>query len=119
MDSSQRTIDRIFAVSAAVRYVALYRAGKLTTRQRSDLTKTSAAESDRYEELFVNPALLTLVRQRGNLDCGGASFLLVRYGNFYQWICDLPDGHLSVCLEPTSNPLDYADAFHAICEASK
>ena len=109
-------IDRIFAVSPAVRYVALYRDGALASRQRGDLTGASASDSDRYEELFVNPALLTLARQRGNLDCGGARFVLVRYGNFYQLVVDLPDGHASVCFELSANPLDHADAIHAFCE---
>ena len=110
------TIDQIFAVSPAVRYVALYRGGALESRQRGDVSGASASESDRYEELFVNPALLTLVRQRGNLDCGGAFFVVVRYGNFFQLVIDLPDGHASVCFELTANPLDHADAIRAVCE---
>jgi hypothetical protein len=115
MDHLQKTIDQILAVSPAVRYVALYRGGRLTSRQRSAASDASASESDRYEELFVNP---TLVRQRGNLDCGGAQFVLVRYGNFYQLVLDLHDGHVSVCLELASNPLDHADAICAICESA-
>jgi hypothetical protein len=116
MNHPQNSIDQIFAVSAAVRYVALYRGGELSSSQRSDLASASASDSDRYEELFVNPTLLTLVRQRGNLDCGGASFVLVRYGNFYQLVINLADGHVSVCFELASNPLDHADAIRAICE---
>src|SRR6201996_3324519 len=109
MDHLQNTIDQILAVSPAVRYVALYRGGRLTSRQRSAVSDASASESDRYEELFVNPTLLTLARQRGNLDCGGAQFVLVRYGNFYQLVMDIPGGHVSVCFELSSNPLEYAD----------
>jgi hypothetical protein len=110
------TIDQIFAVSTAVRYVALYRKGELVSRQRGGLSDASASESDRYEELFVNPTLLTLVRQRGNLDCGGARFVVVRYGHFYQLVIDLTDGHASVCFELSANPLDRAEAIRAICE---
>jgi hypothetical protein len=116
MDRHQNTIDRIFAVSPAVRYVALYREGQLNMRQGSNVSRASGSESDRYEELFINPALLTLVRQRGNLDCGGAKFILVRYGNFYQLVIDLRGGHASVCFELSSNPLEYAAAISAICE---
>jgi hypothetical protein len=115
MGRNQDTIDRIFAVSSAVRYVALYREGQLATRQRTNVSGASGSESDRYEELFINPALLTLVRQRGNLDCGGAQFVLVRYGNFYQMVVDLQDGHVSVCFELSSNPLEYAAAIRLIC----
>jgi hypothetical protein len=63
-----------------------------------------------------NPSLLTLVRQRGNLDCGGADFVLVRYGNFYQLIIPLQDGHVSVCFEPDANPLTYTEAIRALVE---
>jgi hypothetical protein len=114
MDSHQDIISRVFAVSPAVRYVALYRGGKLTSRQRSEVSSASASESDRYEELFVNPTLLTLARQRGNLDCGGSKFVVVGYGHFYQLVIDLPDGHVSVCFELASNPLDYAEAIRAL-----
>ena len=116
MNRHQKTLERIFAVSNAVRYVALYRAGELTMRQREALEGASTSESDRYEELFVNPTLLTLVRQRGNVDCGGARFVLVRYGNFYQLVIGLTDGHVSVCFELASKPVEYAESIRAICE---
>jgi len=78
----------------------------------------SSQESDKYEELLVNPTLLTLVRQRGNIDCGGARFVLVRYGNFYQLVIDLPDGHASICFELGSNPLEFADTIRELCQAA-
>jgi len=109
-------IERIFALTPAIRYVALYRAGKLVSRQRDDLAGASASESDRYEELLVNPTLLTLARQRGNVDCGGARFVLVGYGNFHQLVVDLPDGHASVCFELGSDPLSQVDAIRKLCQ---
>jgi hypothetical protein len=115
MQSPQETISQVFAVSPAIRYVALYRGGELISRQRSEVSSASASESDRYEELFVNPTLLTLARQRGNLDCGGARFVVVGYGHFYQLVIDLSDGHASVCFELASNPLDYAEAIRDLC----
>jgi hypothetical protein len=108
--------SRIFAVTPAIRYVALYRGGELTLRQRDRLAGASAAESDRYEELIVNPTLLTLARQRGNIDCGGARFVIVGYGNFLVLIISLPDGHASVGFELGSNPLDHVAAIRALCE---
>ena len=109
--------DQIFSVSKAIRYVALYRGGSLTSAQRSGLAGASASESDRYEELFVNPSLLALARQRGNLDCGGAHFVIVGYGNFHQLVIDLPDGHVSVCFELDSNPIAHVEQIKAICLA--
>jgi hypothetical protein len=108
-------MEQIFALSPEVRYVALYRGGELNSRQRGDVTGASASESDRFEELLVNPTLLTLARQRGNVDCGGARFVLVGYGNFLQLVVDLPDGHASVCFELGSNPLDFPETIRDIC----
>lgn len=89
-----------------VRYVALYRNGDLDTGVHSALQGASSSESDRYEELIVNPTLLTLVVQRGNIDCGGVQYVLVRYGHFFQFIQPLAGGHVSVAIEPSAMSLD-------------
>ena len=60
-----RLMNALFDLTPDVRYVAVYRHGELSLRQRSDLSLASAPESDRYEELLVNPTVLTLTRQRG------------------------------------------------------
>ncbi len=89
-----------------VRYVAVRREKNLWLRQRAQLHNASSSESDRYEELIVNPTLLTLVSQRGDIDCGGAQFVLIRYGNFFQFVTPLPDGHVSIGMEADCNPLE-------------
>ncbi|WP_158751300.1 hypothetical protein [Acidobacterium sp. S8] len=116
MSESQALLDQIFDVSESVRYAALYRDDHLVSRQRDEIAGASSNESDRYEELFVNPTLLTLIRQRGNVDCGGAQFVVVRYGNFYQLVIALTGGHVSVCFELSANPLEYAGRIRDICE---
>ncbi len=98
-------LDRIFELSEAVRYVALRRGPDLTLRERPGLQAPSSSESDRYEELIVNPTLLTLVQSRGDIDCGGARWVLIRYGNFFEYVRPLADGHLSVGLEPAADVL--------------
>ncbi len=104
----------IFALSPSIRYVANYRSGELDLQQRSQVANASTGESDKYEELFVNPAVLTLVQQRGNVDCGGATFVVVGYGNFLQLVIDLPDGHVSVAFESDENPIEYVDRIREI-----
>ena len=99
-------IDALFALFPDIRYVA--RDGELTTRERADLSGASAPESDRHEEPLVNPTLLTLVGQRGRIDCGGLDFVVIRYGNFYQLVRPIPGGHLSVAVEPHGDPLAVA-----------
>ena len=100
-------IRRLFALGPEVRYVAIYRKGRLAMRQRPGLRGASSSESDKYEELIVNPTLLKLVTQRGEIDCGGVKFVVIRYGNFFQTVFPVPDGHVGVGLETTANPPDY------------
>lgn len=92
-------IDKIFELSGDIRYIAIYQDGRLISSERPDLDNSSSRESDKYEELIVNPTLLKLVTQRGNIDCGGAEFVIVRYGNFYELIIPYMDGHLSIGIE--------------------
>jgi len=92
-------IDAIFRLGDAVRYVAVYRDGELEMRSRDGTAGASSSETDRYEELLVNPTLLKLASQRGNIDCGGLDSLLVRYGNFYTYALPTPWGHVAVGIE--------------------
>ncbi|CAO4145573.1 Roadblock/LAMTOR2 domain-containing protein [Methylorubrum thiocyanatum] len=101
--------DKIFELSTSIRYVALYLDGKLLAKQRKDLIDASSSESDRYEELLVNPILLKLAKQRGDIDCGGARYVIVGYGNFHQLVIDHPMGHISICFEPGENPISFVD----------
>ena len=100
-----QTVQRILALSKTIRYVAIYYRGELASAAHSDLANASSSESDKYEELLVNPTLLTLVRQRGNIDCGGLDYVLIRYGSFFEFVAPLDQGHVSVGLEPSADPL--------------
>lgn len=95
----------LFRTSRDIRYVAVYRHGDLRLAERPGLRDASEAESDRYEELLVNPTLLTLTRQRGDIDCGGLEFVVIRYGHFFQLVHPIDGGHLSVAIEATADPL--------------
>ncbi len=106
-------VEAILAVSGSVRYCAVYREGVLRSAVREGLQGASSNESDVYEELIVNPTLLTLVLQRGNIDCGGARFVLIRYGNFFEYVAPIPGGHVSVGLEPDADPLPCVEAVQA------
>ncbi len=107
-------IDSIFALSPDIRYVAVSLPGELRLRERTGLVGASAAESDRYEELLVNPTIVTLVGQRGRIDCGGLEYILIRYGNFFQLVRPLPGGHLSVAVEPAGDPIAVAAAVERV-----
>jgi hypothetical protein len=96
-------IERCFEISKHVRYVAVYSNDELSMKARDDLKDASSSNSDKYEELLVNPTLIKLATQRGNIDCGGMKFLLIRYGNFFQFVYPIQNGHVSVALEPAAD----------------
>jgi len=98
-------IESILKLSDSIRYVAIYKNGQLESKSKSNTVGASNPESDRYEELLVNPTLLKLASQRGNIDCGGLDYLLIRYGNFYQFVLPESWGHVSVCIEADADPI--------------
>jgi hypothetical protein len=119
----KQPFDQLFAairsLSPRIRYVALYRDGVLESREADGIRNASSSESDKYEERIVNPTLLTLVRQRGDIDCGGATHLVIGYGNFTQLVVAIPGGHASVAFELGSNPLDYVPRIRALFEEER
>jgi len=102
--------EKIFAISKDIRYVAIYSDEKLISSERPGIENTSSSESDKYEELIVNPTLLKLVTQRGNIDCGGARFVIIRYGSFYEFVMPLKNGHLSAGIGSNSSLMDIIEA---------
>jgi hypothetical protein len=105
--------DEVFAVSPAIRYIAVGRGQDVELREQPDLADASSSESDRYEELLVNPTLITLARQRGEIDCGGLDYLIVAYGNFFQLVLPVEGGHVSVAIERTQSPTELVDPIRA------
>ena len=102
--------DDVFAISPDIRYVAAAHGQEVQMRSRPDLDNASSSDSDLYEELLVNPTLLTLATQRGNIDCGGLRYLIVGYGHFHQLVIPRPAGHVSIAFELGANPADYLQA---------
>lgn len=99
MNNTNQIIDDLFNFLIEIRYVAIYHNDELTFKQRQQTSDSSSSDTDKYEELLVNPTLLTTARQRGNIDCGGLRFIIVAYGNFYQLVKEIKNGHISICLE--------------------
>jgi len=111
-------IERIFKLSDSIRYVAVYKQGRLESKSKSPTTGASSSESDRYEELLVNPTLIKLASQRGNIDCGGLEYVIVRYGNFFQFILPESWGHVSFCIEPGADPIRIGAQVKSLLDAT-
>jgi hypothetical protein len=105
MKDKEQLINDVFGISQDIRYIAVYDNDGLSMKQRSDIDHVSSNESDRYEELLVNPTLIKLASQRGNIDCGGLEYLVIRYGNFFVLLFPCKDGHVNIGIEPGRNPL--------------
>lgn len=103
--NAETIIDRLLDLGTHVRYAAVGEGQDVVMRQRDGLAAASSSESDRYEELLVNPALIELARQRGEIDCGGLGYLIVRYGKFFQVVVPHGAGHISVAVEPDRDPI--------------
>jgi len=99
MSNNQIVIDSLFQAFKEIRYVAIYKDQELIFKQKHQNSDSSSSDTDKYEELLVNPTLLTVARQRGNIDCGGLRFVIVGYGNFFQLIKEISGGHISICLD--------------------
>ncbi|HEU4355660.1 MAG TPA: hypothetical protein VFT27_08740 [Actinomycetota bacterium] len=100
----ERVVEAIVALSGAIHSAAVSIGTRLATRAVGDRADASAAESDRYEQLFVNPTILELARRRGEEGCGGLDHVVVRYGDSSQLLVPAVNGHLSVRVEPEANP---------------
>ena len=101
--------NQLFSLSEDIRYVAIYANDTLISGERPGLNNTSSSESDKYEELIVNPTLLKLVIQRGNIDCGGVEYVIIKYGSFFEFVMPIKNGHVSVGIEQHSSIMEIAN----------
>lgn len=99
-----KIIQALFDRFEEIRHVAIYHQEKLIKRQRIlKLDGASSDVSDTYEELLVNPTLIKLATQRGDIDCGGLKHIMVFYGSFIQLVKSIDQGHISICIDSNSD----------------
>jgi hypothetical protein len=103
-------LDDVFAISPDIRYVATGHGQHVQKRSRPDLANASSSDSDLYEELLVNPTLVTLATQRGNIDCGGLRYLIIGYGHFHMLVVPTAAGHVGVGFELVASPTEHLQA---------
>jgi len=101
----EKLLDAILELSPTIRYGALHLGGGEPLLRERQGSAGASAESERWDELVVNPVLVELASRRGEVDCGGLDYLLVRYRRFFNLVLPLDGGHLSVVLDPDADPL--------------
>jgi len=100
---------RLFRLEPKLRYVAVNQGGRIVEMEQSPLHPTyNSHETDRMEELLVNPVVLELVARRGNIDMNGIGYVIIRYGTQYQLIMPYLEGHLSIGIELQDDPVAIA-----------
>jgi hypothetical protein len=113
-----RLAPRLFALDRSIRYVAVNQAGRITEmEQAADWPTSNPPETDRMEELVVNPVVLDAVKRRGDIDLGGVRHVIVRYGKQYQVVLPFEDGHVSVGVESTGDVAGIAEKIGAALPA--
>ena len=112
---AESLVDAFFALGQ-VGYVALGRGQEVLMRQHPDIVTTTTPESNFYEELLVNPTLLALAGQRGDLDCGGLGYIAIGYGGFIEMIMRMKDGHVSLGVSPRTDVGEFAKKMLAVLE---
>ena len=101
--------QKLFTHEPKIRYVAVNQNGQITEMQQSPRHPSSnPAETDRMEELLVNPVVLELTRRRGDLDLEGLRYVVIRYGSQYQLVVPYRDGHISIGVNLQDDPIAIA-----------
>lgn len=114
----EKLLDAILELSPLVRYAALHLGGgEPLLRERTGTAEANASEGERWEELVVNPVLVELAARRGDVDCGGLDYLVVRYHRFFNLVLPLDGGHLSVLVDPDADPLPLIGPIREISRA--
>jgi hypothetical protein len=107
--SQDKLSTRLFSLEPKIRYVAVNQNGRIVEMEQSGSHPTyNPHDTDRMEELIVNPAVLGITSRRGNIDMDGIRYVVIRYGTQYQLIMPYLEGHLSIGVELEDNPLENA-----------
>ena len=100
---------QLFRLEPKIRYVAVNQKGRIVEMEQSPSHPSyNSSQTDRMEELIVNPVVLELAARRGNLDMDGIRYVIIRYGKQYQLLLPYGDGHLSIGVEIEDDPVEIA-----------
>jgi len=92
----------VFELDPGIRYLAVNQDGEIVEMEQR-LPTHNPVETDRMEELLVNPAILEMAKRRGDLDLDGIRYIIIQYGLQYQAIFSYRNGHVSVGIESDSD----------------
>ena len=113
--AEEKLSAQLFSMEPKIRYVAVNQKGKIVEMEQSPSHPSyNPNETDRMEELIVNPIVLELAARRGNLDMDGIRYVVIRYGTQYQLLIPYDEGHLSIGVELQDDPVEIASKITAV-----
>jgi hypothetical protein len=108
---SEKISVKLFDLDSNIRYVAVNQKGRIVEMEQNPKRPSlNLTETDRMEELIVNPVILELTKRRGGLDMDGMRYVLVRYGTMFELIFPFKEGHLSIGIELNASPTEVAQS---------
>jgi len=114
---AEELLDALLEMNPAIRYAAIHPgSGEPVFRERRSGRAPTSPDGDRWEELVVNPTLIELTSRSGNVEAGGLEYVVIRYGLFFQLVIPLDRGHISLCFEPTTDPIPSVPAVRNLAE---
>lgn len=101
--------NRLFELDSNIRYVAVNQRGRIVEMEQNPKWPSyDSPDTDRMEELIVNPVVVELAKRRGALDLDGIRYMVIRYGLQYQLIFPFKQGHLSIGVELGADIIEVA-----------
>ena len=94
----------VFDLDPGIRYLAANQDGEIVEMAQR-LPSHNPVETDRMEELLLNPTILEMTKRRGDLDLDGIRNIIIQYGLQYQAIFNYRNGHVSVGIESNSDAI--------------
>jgi hypothetical protein len=80
--------NRLFELDSNIRYVAVNQRSRIVEMEQNPKWPSyNPPDTDRMEELIVNPVVLELAKRRGVLDLDGIRYVVIRERSmFMKWI---------------------------------
>jgi len=103
--SMQALVQELLQVSQDIRHVAVNRNGELVRAQRQNFSSAGSSEWETFEELVLNPTLLTMVTQHGRAHHRGCISAVIRYGDIEVLLIPVTNGCVSLGLELNAHPI--------------
>ncbi len=106
---NEKLSQQLFELEPNIRYVAVNQNGRIVEMEQSPQHPTcNPHETDRMEEMIVNPIVLEITRRRGNIDMNGIRYVVIKYGTQYQLLMPYKEGHVSIGIELEDDPREIA-----------